>query len=410
MQKTKGWVVLSLLMCFCFILFSGCSYSLNYNDKITRYNSINYGAIDQFSVIEEEELVDLSSEEKAQLIAERYISISFTVLIYKVNQSTSVEEQYSFGSGFIVYTGGYILTNFHVIDVLTTEVTPTAGYYYKCYVSQDGGSNIFEANLLWYNSSFDMAILICEEFDDLGAANLKDRTLFCDDADRINILEKVITVGTQSSLDGYASATTGEITSTVLRDSYSTDGAVYEYLIQHDAPINHGNSGGALIDMDGNVIGLNTLGDDNSNLLFYAVSIYPVIAVLDKVVENYEDDQSITNEIIFGFVGADKFYVKYKQDLMDLSSSYSYLSSINFTGDGVYVYSVDTNCKVSGLQPGDIVVGINVIIENETITFQTNDRFTLLCGRIWLLYAQEGSLKVLRGENEIILPLTLQQI
>jgi S1-C subfamily serine protease len=253
-------------MCFCLVLFTGCTYSLPYSSKVSRYTS-DITQTEQSFVFEQSDLEGLSDKAKAQLIAEKYISISFTVLIYQVTktntngQITTTEKQYSFGSGFIVHTGGYILTNNHVIDYLketptiTTSGPTTTEISYKCYVSQDGADTIYEAELLWSNDIFDMGIIVCDHFADLAAAVLKDRTVFCSDQDRINILEDVITVGTQSDLEYYATATTGEITSNLLRVAVS-DSNLYEYLIQHDAAINHGNSGGALIDMEGNVIGL----------------------------------------------------------------------------------------------------------------------------------------------------------
>ena len=292
----------------------------------------------------------------------------------------------SYGSGFVVHTGGFILTNYHVIeDVLADPVSYGATkVYYECYVSQDGGETYYPAEILWENSVFDMAIIICEEFASLPAAKLKDRTIYCSDEERIGLLEQVITVGNQKSY--HASATIGNISSTILRVATSETN-VYEHLIQHNASINHGNSGGALIDMDGNVIGLNTLGDDDANSLFFAVSIYPAIAVLDKVVENYYATGSKTEEIVLGFTGTDS--------VLDSMSQ----TSVGFEGEGLYVTGVESSCLISGLQVGDVIVEVKIQTSDGTESFEVWDNNSFRYARLNLLYAQNATFKVNRGGN-----------
>ncbi len=405
MKNSRKILFVSILMCFCMILFTGCTFSIPFTNKVNHYTP-EIPRIEQYSVIDEEDLEGLSYSERKQLIAERYIEISFTVLIYEVkeitvnNQKTLQETQYSFGSGFIVHTGGYILTNHHVIEkMIMGEIDGTNGQAntttYKCYVSQDGAETIYEAQLLWYNETFDMAILICEDFADLGAASLKDRTIFCDEEEKIKVLEDVITIGTQANLEYYATATSGSITSNLLRVAIS-DNNIYEHLIQHNASINHGNSGGALVDMNGQVIGLNTLGDDTANSLFFAVSIYPAIAVLDKVVENYELHGETTEDITFGFKGTDKDHVKYSSQ-----------TEITFAGRGVYVVELLPGCIIPDLQVEDVIIGLTVTTPDGNLTFNIKDQNTLLYARIWLLYSTSGTVKILRNGIETNLLINL---
>lgn len=396
MKNSKKLLFLSVVVCFCMIFFVGCTFNLGYSNKLNHYTPIHKSNTEQYSVIEDEDLEGLTYNEKKQLIAERYIEISFTVIIAEVEETTvnsmttSSESYTSFGSGFIVHTGGYILTNSHVIDsvkqepTITTNNGTTIKKYYKIYVSQDGGKTVYEGKLLWENETFDMAILVCEQFEDLGAAVLKDRTIFCDEEEKINVLEEVITVGTQTGLEYYATATSGEITSNLLRLA-SSDGNLYEHLIQHDAVINHGSSGGALVDLEGNVIGLNTLGDDSANSMFFAVSIFPAIAILDKVVENYEDYKDVTKEIQFGFMGTDADHI------------YHSYSEIDFSDEGVYVVEVNDGCIISGINNRDVIVEINLLIGEETVSFDIKDQNTLLYSRIYLLYATSGNAKVIRN-------------
>lgn len=383
MKKGRVLSIFALLIC-CIFAFSGCG-------TLGSTSSISTGGNSQYvSQYQENQPITVEEGSSAAEIAQKYIDISFTVLIYQVTEvnggSSKSMELSSYGSGFVVHTGGFILTNYHVIeDVLADPVSYGATkVYYECYVSQDGGETYYPAEILWENSVFDMAIIICEEFASLPAAKLKDRTIYCSDEERIGLLEQVITVGNQKSY--HASATIGNISSTILRVATSETN-VYEHLIQHNASINHGNSGGALIDMDGNVIGLNTLGDDDANSLFFAVSIYPAIAVLDKVVENYYATGSKTEEIVLGFTGTDS--------VLDSMSQ----TSVGFEGEGLYVTGVESSCLISGLQVGDVIVEVKIQTSDGTESFEVWDNNSFRYARLNLLYAQNATFKVNRGGN-----------
>ena len=383
MKKGRVLSIFALLIC-CIFALSGCG-------TLGSTSSISTGGNSQYvSQYQENQPITVEEGSTAAEIAQKYIDISFTVLIYQVTEvnggSSKSMELSSYGSGFVVHTGGFILTNYHVIeDVLADPVSYGATkVYYECYVSQDGGETYYPAEILWENSVFDMAIIICEEFASLPAAKLKDRTIYCSDEERIGLLEQVITVGNQKSY--HASATIGNISSTILRVATSETN-VYEHLIQHNASINHGNSGGALIDMDGNVIGLNTLGDDDANSLFFAVSIYPAIAVLDKVVENYYATGSKTEEIVLGFTGTDS--------VLDSMSQ----TSVGFEGEGLYVTGVESSCLISGLQVGDVIVEVKIQTSDGTESFEVWDNNSFRYARLNLLYAQNATFKVNRGGN-----------
>lgn len=383
MKKGRVLSIFALLIC-CIFAFSGCG-------TLGSTSLISTGGNSQYvSQYQENQPITVEEGSSAAEIAQKYIDVSFTVLIYQVTEvnggSSKSMELSSYGSGFVVHTGGFILTNYHVIeDVLADPVSYGAtNVYYECYVSQDGGETYYPAEILWENSVFDMAIIICEEFASLPAAKLKDRTIYCSDEERIGLLEQVITVGNQKSY--HASATIGNISSTILRVATSETN-VYEHLIQHNASINHGNSGGALIDMDGNVIGLNTLGDDDANSLFFAVSIYPAIAVLDKVVENYYATGSKTEEIVLGFTGTDS--------VLDSMSQ----TSVGFDGEGLYVTGVESSCLISGLKVGDVIVEVKIQTSDGTETFEVWDNNSFRYARLNLLYAQNATFKVNRGGN-----------
>lgn len=387
--KTKLFGVFIIMLC-CVFALSGCNLFIFDNNQTS--NNKPYEDVNK----EENEYIDVNDNILSEL-AQKYIDISFTVcIVEETTTSTDTESSKkikSYGSGFIIHKGGFILTNHHVIsDALTSSVN---GVKYSCYVSQDGGTTLYPAQVLWENSVLDMAIIVCEEtyIKELPSATLKDRTIYCPDEEKISLLEQVIAIGNQGSY--YASATIGEISSVILREAIS-DGNVYEHLIQHTAPINHGNSGGALIDLQGNVIGLNTLGDDEANSLFFAVSIYPAIAILDKVVENYNLNKSATEEPTLGFIGTDS-----KRD--SLSSE-----KIGFTKAGLYVVDVNLDCLIEGLKQGDIIIGMDITNVNSTISkFEIWDNNSLVYARLNLLYSTEAKVKVERGGNIVTLTIKI---
>lgn len=399
MKKTKIFSIFALLVC-CILIFTGCNLSFSGNGGGS--SSSKYYSSKKYL---ENETLTVENQMSASEIAQSYIDISFTVEIYQVVETTSngktttAENLASYGSGFIVHKGGFILTNYHVIESAlanpeyATTALGTTKTSYKVYVSQDGGITNYEAQILWSNSMCDMAIIVCKDFATLKAAKLKDRTIYCPESEKIGLLETVITVGNQKSY--HASATMGTISSTQLRIASSSSN-VYEHLIQHNASINHGNSGGALIDLKGNVIGLNTLGDDDANSLFFAVSIYPAIVVLDKVVENYYADGSATKELTLGITGIDK-------DKDHLSGS-----SYNVSESGFYVTEVSKDCLVSGIQEGDYVVSVEITWpDGTTSSLAVRDSNTLLYARISLLYAQSAVFKIKRGGSIVSLTMNI---
>ena len=424
MKKSRFAVVLTLILFCCVFAFSACT-PLRLNSFALKKYETNLNN----NAYIETETQGLTNQQAKTEIAESYIDISFTVLIGERittevfnttnNERISYTEEkpkfVSFGSGVVVKTGGYIATNCHVVlktfekpkiatstkdgqrTVKTTE--------YIVYCSQDGGDNSYEATVLWYNANYDMAIIVCPQFSSLPAAQMKDRSVYCASEDRIKVLEEVIAIGTQKECENYSSATVGTISSDINRSLYGSDlGINYEYLIQHTAVINHGNSGGALVDMDGYLIGLNTLGDDSANSLFYAVSIYPIMQVIDIVAANWELDCEKTTDYLFGFSGYDKLEVKNfpaSRKTSDAIPDYA----LEFSQNGVIVTEVKENLAIENLQVKDIIIKMSFGTDSEK-EFTVNNRYDLLNARLELYNYSNGVVTVLRDGEEINLTLT----
>ena len=138
------------------------------------------------------------------------------------------------GSGVIVSSDGYIITNYHVIDNASSiEVT-----------TNDNKS--FSAELIGYDENSDIAIL---KIDD----NIKFPYIIFADSDQTKIGEWVLAVGNPFNL---TSTVTAGIISAKSRDLSDFDSKNQSF-IQTDAAVNSGNSGGALVNIDGDLIGIN---------------------------------------------------------------------------------------------------------------------------------------------------------
>jgi putative serine protease PepD len=142
------------------------------------------------------------------------------------------------GSGFVVSSDGKIVTNEHVVDG-AQQVTVKLG---------TSGTEL-PAQVLAADASKDLALLQV----DTGGAKLHPLTL--GDSSKVQVGQTVYAIGNPYGLDH---TFTSGIVSALNRDLQSPDGTPIEGAIQTDAAINPGNSGGALLDENGNVIGVNS--------------------------------------------------------------------------------------------------------------------------------------------------------
>ena len=152
------------------------------------------------------------------------------------------------GSGVIVNDDGFILTNYHVIS---------------------GGRQIQVT--LGDQTRYNATALDIDRSDDLALIKINPRKklafLPLGDSDRLQVGQKVLAIGNPFGLEG--TLTTG-VVSSIGRTIQATEGARLEGMIQTDAAINGGNSGGPLLDSEASVIGINTaiLGEKNIGIGF----------------------------------------------------------------------------------------------------------------------------------------------
>lgn len=154
------------------------------------------------------------------------------ILEYFKRQSR--KPSYSVGSGFIVDKTGYILTNYHVVD-------DAAKITIRLQNSEE-----YPAKVIGTDEETDLAVLKIEAGKDLPSVKLGD-------SDVAQVGDWVLAIG---SPFGLAQTVTAGIISQTKRDTPSA--SVFQKFIQTDAAINRGNSGGPLVNMNGDVVGINS--------------------------------------------------------------------------------------------------------------------------------------------------------
>lgn len=241
-----------------------------------------------------------------------------------MQQGPQTEREESLGSGVIVNSNGYILTNNHVIDgAQTIEVSTQSRQQYK-------------AKLIGTDPETDIAVL------KIDATNLPTVTL--GDSSNLKVGDLVFAIGDPFGIG--ETATMGIVSAT----KRAMGGQIehYENFIQTDAAINPGNSGGALIDAHGDVIGINTAiisgqnGGGNEGIGF-AIPIDMAVNVMNQIVEH--------GKVTRGYLGV---------DIEDVDPAMAKAFGLPH-GGGALVSDVTPNspAEKGGLERGDIILKID---------------------------------------------------
>lgn len=172
------------------------------------------------------------------------IEVEYSVnSIFYRNKSTATAA----GSGIIISEDGYILTNNHIVNSSSTSYYYELGKANKVTVTLYNDSTKYDATIVGTDSQTDLAVIKIEK-NGLKAAELGD-------SDAVQVGEFAMAIGNPL---GLTDSVTAGIISAVNREVSDQDGNSY-VAIQTDASINSGNSGGALVNSKGQVIGVNTL-------------------------------------------------------------------------------------------------------------------------------------------------------
>ena len=223
-------------------------------EKVTQGGKEVVRTVEESAVID---VVDKASPAVVSIVAQT-VSLSPIEGVQKTDQGI--------GTGFIVRSDGVILTNSHVVE--NTSIT------YKV-VTRD--KKTYDVKKIDRDSAIDFAILKIDA-KDLATVNLGD-------SDSIRVGQKVVAIG--NALGQFDNTVTVGVVSGIGRgvtasDSLGLSAETLENVIQTDAALNPGNSGGPLLDLSANVIGINfatTVGAEN---IGFVIPINRVKNVLDQ--------------------------------------------------------------------------------------------------------------------------------
>lgn len=248
--------------------------------------------------------------------------------VFSQNSSTATAE----GSGVIISSDGYILTNNHVVNSSSSNSSSfyELGKATKITVTLYNDTTEYEAKIIGTDSETDLAVIKIDKTD-LTSATLGDSST-------VQVGEWCMAIG--NPLGMQSSVTTGTI-SALNREVTDSDGKTYK-VIQTDAAINSGNSGGALVNSNGEVIGINSIKASGTGVegLGFAIpinstkSIYSDLIKYNKVIRPY-----------IGIAGID-----ITDEVIKNNPTYKLVK-------GVYIRSIEdfSPAQKAGLKAGDII-------------------------------------------------------
>lgn len=295
------------------------------------YKKIN---IEKEAVIEEPNLIRLSNTDKTgeqekvtiETITKCVVGISKIKELGDNMFSTSSIEELGLGTGMIISNNGYILTNWHV----------AGNKYSSCYVTLENGE-VCKGEIVWSDSDLDVAIVKIEK------TGLQYLSL--GNSDTIKLGDEVYAIGNPIGTEFQRTVTAGIISGTnrTIKIEEGTKSSYMEGLIQTDASINRGNSGGPLINTQGEVLGINTIKINDGEGIGFAIPIN----VIKPVIEKYTSSGQF-NEAYLGIFAYDKEVIPYLN------------SEISFD-NGIYVVQIMADGPVAkaDIKIGDVITSID---------------------------------------------------
>lgn len=221
--------------------------------------------------------VTLATSNNGEGPAGRFAKVAAATADSVVTIESKSDQEGMQGSGVIVDGRGYIVTNNHVIS----EAANNPSQFKTTVVFNDGKE--VPANLVGRDPKTDLAVLKVDNVDNLTVARLGDSS-------KVRVGDEVLAAGAPL---GLRSTVTHGIVSALHRPvPLSGEGSDTDTVIdaiQTDASINHGNSGGPLIDMDSQVIGINTAGkslSDSASGLGFAIPINEAKEVAQTLIKD----------------------------------------------------------------------------------------------------------------------------
>jgi S1-C subfamily serine protease len=226
------------------------------------------------------------------------------------------------GSGFIISTDGYIVTNSHVVNGAS-----------RISVNLQDGRH-FEARLIGEDPATDLAVLQIDA-DRLSTVRFADSS-------RLQVGQLAVAIGNPY---GFQSSLTAGVVSALGRSLRSESGRLIDDVIQTDAALNPGNSGGPLADSQGNVIGVNTAVILPAQGLCFAVASNLAAYVAGKLISSGK-----VRRAFIGIAG----------QMTRLDPRFASRLALNVPS-GILVQQIEPNSPAyhAALQEGDLIIGFN---------------------------------------------------
>lgn len=266
---------------------------------------------------------ELTNQQIAATVSPSIVGVSN--MSYSQNSYLNINTVQSTGSGIIISTDGYIVTNNHVVSNAN-----------KLKVNLASGDEV-DAKLIGTDATTDIAII---KIDPSGL-DLKAATLGYSSS--LQVGDEVLAIGNPLGLKLAGSVTHGIVSA--LNRSLTVDGTTYN-LIQTDAAINSGNSGGALVNNKGEVIGINSVkvASDGVEGLGFAIPIDDIKDVIEDIIKD-------------GYVhGRPSIGI----NIVEITSQLAYYYNLP-SNYGLFVNSVveGSAAEISGIEVGDIIIAFN---------------------------------------------------
>ena len=176
------------------------------------------------------------------------------------------------GSGVVISADGLMLTNAHVVQV--TDQLGNALQDPVFTVKMFDGT-VRSATVLGASADYDVALLQLDDTSNLHPLAFADTST-------LRVGDNVVAIGTALDLGDAPTVTTG-IISALDRTLQGSSTITLHGLIQTDAAINHGNSGGALVNMNGDLIGINSAGIPDAQNVGFAISVDTIKPLLEDL-------------------------------------------------------------------------------------------------------------------------------
>ena len=291
-------------------------------------NTVNSGYVTQTSLSNYSDTAVYAANKILPSIVGIKVEYNVNSMISMFGRQSQTSTATASGSGIIISEDGYILTNNHIVSTSSSESYYEVSEATKVTVTLFNDEAEYEAKIVGMDDQTDLAVI---KIDKTGLSKAEFA-----DSDNIKVGEFAMAVGNPL---GMQSSITCGVISAVNREVTDSDGKKFT-LIQTDAAINSGNSGGALVNSEGKVVGINTLKLSGTGIegMGFAIPINSTTDITSQLIQ-----YSKVKRPYIGISGMD----------LDEQTAKKY----NLAA-GVYVKSVEdfSAAEKAGIKAGDVII------------------------------------------------------